>query len=123
MTARKTDKRDDLVRLLPNGAVRCSGHVPNGNQCRKAAIKGGTVCRSHGGGAPQVKRKAAIRLLELVDPAIATLAREMTTATRSSDRQSAANSILDRAGHGRTTKVEDDSTELLLAMIRGERAS
>jgi hypothetical protein len=33
-------------------------------------IKGGTVCRFHGGSAPQVKRKAQERLEALVDGAI-----------------------------------------------------
>ena len=31
----------------------------SGKQCTKAAIRGGTVCESHGGGAPQVKAAAA----------------------------------------------------------------
>lgn len=36
--------------------------------CRQAPIKGGVVCVTHGGRAPQVKRKAAERLLDLIDP-------------------------------------------------------
>jgi len=39
-----------------------------GKQCKKAAILGGTVCQKHGGGAPQVKAKAAERLADLIDP-------------------------------------------------------
>jgi hypothetical protein len=39
-----------------------------GQQCRKAAIRGGAVCQTHGGGAPQVKRKAAERRADLIDP-------------------------------------------------------
>lgn len=31
----------------------------SGKQCTKSAIRGGTVCESHGGGAPQVKAAAA----------------------------------------------------------------
>ena len=31
-------------------------------------MRGGMVCLSHGGGAPQVRRKAAERLADLVDP-------------------------------------------------------
>ena len=38
----------------------------SGRRCRNAAIAGGTVCRMHGGGARQVKRKAALRELEAV---------------------------------------------------------
>src|SRR5450830_1901928 len=39
-----------------------------GTRCRKAPIRGGTVCRTHGGAAPQVRRKAAERLADLIDP-------------------------------------------------------
>lgn len=34
----------------------------SGSRCKKAAIRGGTVCQSHGGGAPAVKAAAAARL-------------------------------------------------------------
>jgi hypothetical protein len=34
-----------------------------GKQCARAPIAGGEVCRVHGGAAPQVKRKAAERVL------------------------------------------------------------
>jgi hypothetical protein len=33
----------------------------SGKQCKRKAIPGGTVCRYHGGGAQQVKAKAAVR--------------------------------------------------------------
>lgn len=74
----------------------------------------------HGGAAPQTKRKASLRLLELIDPAIATLAREMATAEKSADKQRAANSILDRAGMPRRTEVVDagSATDLLIERIR-----
>lgn len=39
-----------------------------GKPCNKAPIKGGHVCDTHGGRAPQVKRKAAERLADLIDP-------------------------------------------------------
>lgn len=35
-----------------------------GDRCRQPAIAGGTVCRFHGGNAPQVKGAAARRLIE-----------------------------------------------------------
>lgn len=37
---------------------RCSAHRRDGEQCGAKAIKGGTVCRVHGGSAPQVRRNA-----------------------------------------------------------------
>lgn len=83
------------------------------------------MCDTHGGKAPQVRRKAAIRLLELVDPAIAVLAREMVNADKSADRQRAANSVLDRAGVPRTaTVIDGESAKSLLVerinALRGE---
>jgi hypothetical protein len=50
-------------------ARRCTAKSSrSGNRCRKAAILGGMVCRSHGGSAPQVKKKALERLEDLIDP-------------------------------------------------------
>ena len=101
---------------LPGGArPRCTARSKgSGEQCKQTAIPGGTVCRFHGGGAPSVKRKAALRLASLVDPAIGTLAREMVKAEKSSDRQRAANSILDRAGITRGQSAELDVARALL---------
>lgn len=42
----------------------------SGKRCKLPAIKGGTVCRRHGGSAPQVKRAARERFNDLVDPMI-----------------------------------------------------
>lgn len=95
-------------------AAQCQATNKQGLDCTRPAVPGATVCRYHGGAAPQVQRKAKLRLLELVDPAIATLAREMASAEKSADKQRAANSILDRAGFGRVTKIENaDARELL----------
>lgn len=101
---------------------RCTATNKAGGKCGAWAIAGARVCRLHGGGAPAVKRKAQLRLLELVEPAIATLAREMATAEKSADRQRAANSILDRAGMPRTQVVDAGAAkDLLLARITSLR--
>lgn len=43
-------------------AVRCSAHrVGDGQPCGNWSITGGTVCRHHGGSAPQIRRKATER--------------------------------------------------------------
>jgi len=43
--------------------MKCTAKAKrSGFQCKKDAILGGTVCQKHGGGAPQVKRKANERL-------------------------------------------------------------
>lgn len=43
---------------------KCSGHNSAGRPCGNWPIKGGDVCRKHGGAAPQVKAAAAARTLE-----------------------------------------------------------
>jgi hypothetical protein len=42
---------------------KCAAKRSNGEVCRRAPIKGGTVCGTHGGSAPQVKRAAAARVV------------------------------------------------------------
>jgi len=55
--------------------TRCTAKAKTtGNQCKRRPIPGGRVCKMHGGGAPQVVKKARERLDALVDPAIARLA-------------------------------------------------
>jgi len=50
-------------------ARRCTAKSSrSGKPCKKAAILGGTVCRTHGGSAPQVKKKALERIEDLIDP-------------------------------------------------------
>lgn len=40
----------------------------SGNRCKHPAMIGGFVCDKHGGKAPQVKRKAAERVMDIIDP-------------------------------------------------------
>ena len=88
------------------------------NTCRGPAMTGQKVCKAHGGSSPQAKRSARLRLAGLVDPAIATLAKEMTGAEKSNDRLAAANSVLDRAGYGRAQQIETtDAREILLEKL------
>lgn len=91
---------------------RCTAKArTTGNRCRNPPIEGGSVCRMHGGSAPQVKRSARLRLLELVDPAIAQLARIMAGAmpeARPSDVLRAVENVLDRTGHPRRTEIDVD---------------
>lgn len=48
---------------------QCVGKAKStGKRCSNAPIPGGTVCRVHGGAAPQVIRKAQERLTDLIDP-------------------------------------------------------
>lgn len=130
MTNDITPDSDPMGNIDPMEAIQeasklnqCTATNRQGKRCGKSAIPGGNVCRMHGGAAPQVQRKARIRLLELIDPAIATLAREMVSADRSGDRQRAANSILDRAGMPRTVATPDSEVakELLLERLKKYR--
>src|SRR5690242_16412160 len=66
-------------------ARRCRARSRAGQRCKKAAILGGFVCQTHGGGAEQVKRKAAERLADLIDPD--RLLREMARLAYSDLRQ------------------------------------
>ncbi len=69
----------------------------SGQQCKRSAIPGGTVCRYHGGAAPQVMSKARERLAALIFPSIAALGEMVSDKTHHS-RLGAVNSALDRNG-------------------------
>ena len=54
--------------------VTCSAtSKASGEPCKQPAIPGGTVCRYHGGGAPQVRARALARLEAARDAALARL--------------------------------------------------
>lgn len=61
-----------MARKYPKAGACTAKAKSTGKPCTRPAIKGGNVCRYHGGAAPQVKRKAAERyrqyVQEMVDP-------------------------------------------------------
>ncbi len=122
-------QRPDAMQPAPpvyddQGRRLCGAKTREAASCRAPAMAGQARCRMHGGSLPQAKRAARLRLAELVDPAIATLGREMVKAERSADRQRAANSILDRAGIARETRVEtSDARTMLLDRLLAARAA
>ncbi|MCA1586568.1 MAG: hypothetical protein LC791_17960 [Acidobacteria bacterium] len=67
-----------------------------GARCQRAPILGGTVCHYHGGAAPQVQKAAALRMAELVDPAITRLAELMMQTEFPSTAYQAVRDVLDR---------------------------
>lgn len=101
-----------------NDSRRCKATVKStGERCKRAAIKGGTVCTSHGGAAPQVQKSAKERLLELADPAIAALSKIVKDEDADdSVRLRAALGICDRIGlgPGQTVTVQASKFDELL---------
>ena len=87
----------------------------SGVRCKKAAIMGGTVCATHGGSAPQVKKAAARRLAKLVDPSIGVL-HDLLKAVEQHPTQAltAARDVLDRTGHKATEQLDIVSTHTLV---------
>jgi hypothetical protein len=76
-----------------------------GEPCQHFPIRGGTVCRVHGGSAPQVQKAARQRILDLVDPALSTL-EQLLDSRREDVRLGAVKDILDRAGYAAKQQVE-----------------
>ena len=53
--------------MLPEHVIRCNGHMVNGGRCKREAEPGSMVCHLHGGAAPQVRKRAAERLIMSAD--------------------------------------------------------
>ena len=88
--AHATDTRDP--------AKLCKAHKVNGEPCKAYAIKGGTVCRRHGGSAPQVRAKALERLHAAADWLMERLLEIAKSAENETVRLAAIKDALDRAG-------------------------
>ncbi len=112
------------LRYDEQGRRLCGAHRSDGEPCSAPAMIGQRVCRMHGGSAPQARHRARLRLMELVDPAVATLARELVGAPRSADRIRAAAEVLDRAGfvRGGGEVTADEARALLIERIRAIKA-
>jgi hypothetical protein len=76
---------------------------PEELRCKNRPTPGALVCRFHGGASPQAKAGARARLLEASDPASAKLL-ELLDSDDEAVVLRAATAILDRSGHGPTTK-------------------
>ncbi|WP_141120053.1 hypothetical protein [Mycobacterium malmoense] len=78
---------------------RCHAHSSRtGEQCKNAAIKGGKVCRYHGGNAPHVIANARARLQNAADLMARELLGIALTADAESVKLAAIRDALDRAG-------------------------
>jgi len=90
---------------------RCTAMAHHTKQrCKKAAILGGVVCQTHGGGAPQVKKAARERLNDLIDPAINELGRRVEDRDNPALALRAAQDILDRAGYKSPAQIDLHTT-------------
>lgn len=99
-----------------NGAPqRCTATTRSGKPCSGPAITGGTVCRMHGGSAPQVKAAARERLMALQPLAIQTLNALLQRDEFPTVQLGAARDVLDRTeGKAKETlKMEvEDTTQM-----------
>lgn len=77
-------------------AGKCHATNRQGNRCGRPHIPGGTVCRFHGGAAPQVREAAQARLLKLQHPAIDALEWLITQRDFPSATMSAVRDVMDR---------------------------
>lgn len=85
----------------------------------------------HGGGAPQVKLAARLRILALVDPALEVAIRAFERDKRKGEQDprlatiaaGLARDILDRAGHQMVEKLEVSGEVTIADIIRQRRAA
>ena len=87
---------------------RCTAQAKStGQRCNNPPIKGSNVCRVHGGAAPQVRRAATRRLLDMVEPAMAQLWDVLhDPETTETGKLRAVQMILDRTGYGPSQTVD-----------------
>ena len=96
-----------------HGRQQCTARSKQtGRQCGRTAILGGTVCRYHGGLAPQVKRAAERRLEELRPLAIRYYDYLLSQDEYPSAGLRAANAVMDRVDGkpAERTNVTHDGT-------------
>ncbi|WP_156661307.1 hypothetical protein, partial [Mycobacterium sp. 852002-51163_SCH5372311] len=79
-------------------ARRCVAHKTNGDRCLKAAIKGATVCRTHGGATRHIRNAARVRLENAADLMAKQLLGIALTADSEAVKLAAIKDSLDRAG-------------------------
>jgi hypothetical protein len=107
---------------------QCTAHKKNGDQCKNSALRGGTVCKFHGGAARHVRNAARARLANAADRMAKELL-NMATDEKVSDavKLNAIRDALDRAGLKPgveveiTTKPVDQIMDQLSVMQGGSR--
>lgn len=102
----KARDTDPLEAGDPLHGICTASSKRSGQRCKKPAIAGGTVCRMHGGAAPQVKAKALERLQAYQDRAIDRLFQLVEQTTYPSTAFAAVRDVLDRTMGKPTESVE-----------------
>ncbi len=88
----------------------------SGKRCKAHAISGGTVCRVHGGAAPQVIAAAHARILRAADPVAARMIQiALSRKTKPADAIAIGRDLLTRAGAiaGPGASGADDGSQVL----------
>lgn len=117
---------------VPLRTVQCRAPLKNGDEagrrCKKKAILGGLVCRSHGAQLPAVQQAAArtvdearLRLLLATEDAVVVLETLMEVGHNEAVRLRAAVEILDRAGIRGGVEIRPLPAEESPSSIREER--
>lgn len=110
----------DHLDLTFDGKPRCTAHSKQAKRrCARARTPGTNVCKSHGSAAPQTKRKAALRLAAMVDPALDRL-HQIVTNPDSDDGHAirAVENVLDRTGYPRKVEYDPETaTQLLIERL------
>ena len=100
-------KTDHMGTPDPMSKPRCKAtSKQTGQQCGRTPIPGGTVCRYHGGAAPQVKLKALQRLEAYQDKAIDRLFELAEQTSFPSTAIAAVKDVLDRTMGKAQEKVD-----------------
>ena len=86
--------------------MNCQAHKQNGDACKAPAIRGTTVCRVHGGSAPQVRAAAQRRLLEAADPVAARLVHLALNSDDEKVQLAACRDLLDRVAVTSPKQIE-----------------
>jgi hypothetical protein len=92
--------------------MKCTAHRTNGEECHNWAVKGARVCVNHGARAPQVREKAAQRILEMAWPAAVRMGR-LIDSKNPMVALAAAKDILDRNGFKAIERVQTDGRVLI----------
>ena len=99
MTSADPSNLTPVKKRAYNAKRPCSAHSSRtGEPCRKPAIAGGTVCRTHGGAASVAKAKARKRIEEAADRLARQLLGIAEGAESEAVRLAAVKDALDRAG-------------------------